>query len=116
MYFLIQDGDTALHTAVRWGETETVDYLLSAGANVNITNNVSQYIVLITYYNVCTYMLLYVTGSAKIDHVNTKTEITFIAQDYSYTQGLSMHSVSIGQCEEVYFSGGHLANPVKSRM
>ena len=98
------------------GRTETIDCLLSAGANVNITNNVSQYVVLITYYNVCTYMLLYMTGSAKIDHVSTKTEITFIAQDYSYTQGLSMHRVSIGQCEEVYFSGGHFADSVKSRM
>ena len=98
------------------GRTETVDYLLSAGADVNITNNVSQCVVLITYYNLCTYVLLYVTGSAKIDHVSTKIGIHFIAQDYSYTQGLSIHSVSIGQCEEVYFSGGHFADSVKSRM
>ena len=58
------------------------------------------------------------TGSAKIDHVaiGTKTDIHFIAQDYSYTQGLSIHDVSIGQCEEVYFSGGHFVDPVKSRM
>ena len=31
-----------------------------------------------------------------------------------YTQRLSIHGVSIGQREEVYFSGGHFANPVKS--
>ena len=48
----------------------------------------------------------------KTNHVHTKTEITFIAQDYSYTQELSMHSVSTGQCERVCFSGGHFADPV----
>ena len=54
------------------------------------------------------------TESTKINQVGTKTDIHFIAQAYSYTQGLSTHSVSIGQCEMVYFSGGHFANPVKS--
>ena len=43
--------------------------------------------------------VLYVTGSAKTSHVCTKTEIHFIAQDYSYvvsyTQEVSMHSVSL---------------------
>ena len=29
---------------------------------------------------------IYVTVSTKTDHVRTKTEITFIAQEYSYTQ------------------------------
>ena len=56
------------------------------------------------------------TKSAKIDHVGAaKTEIHFIAQDYSYTQELSMHhSVSTVQCELVCFSGGgHFADPVK---
>ena len=36
----------------------------------------------------------------------------FIAQDYSYIQELSMHSVSTGQCELVCFSGGHFADPM----
>ena len=55
-----------------------------------------------------------VTGSAKTSHVRTKTEIHFIAQDYSYTQEVPMHSVSTAQCEWVYFSGGHFADPVMS--
>ena len=38
---LIQDGDTALHRAARRGNTEIVDQLVSAGADVNIINNVS---------------------------------------------------------------------------
>ena len=50
----------------------------------------------------------YVTGSAKASHVRTKTEIHFIAQDYSYTQEVFMHSISTAQCEWVCFSGGHL--------
>ena len=42
---------------------------------------------------------------------------TFIAQEHSgYTQELSMHSVSTGQCEWVCFSGGHFADPVMSRL
>ena len=39
-------------------------------------------------------MYVYVTGSTKTSHVRTKIEIHFIAQDYSYTQEVSMHSVS----------------------
>ena len=58
----------------------------------------------------------YVTVSAKTDHVRTKTEITFIARGHSYTQELSMHSVSTIQCERVCFSGGHFADPVVSRL
>ena len=54
------------------------------------------------------------TGSAKTSHVRTKNEIHFIAQDYSYTQEVSMHSVSTAQCERICFSGGHFANPVMS--
>ena len=42
---LIQDGDTALHNAARWGHTEVVEYLLSSQAHVNVTNNVSQFII-----------------------------------------------------------------------
>ena len=38
------------------------------------------------------------TSSVKISHVCTKTGIHFIAQDYSYTQEVSMHSVSTAQC------------------
>ena len=53
---------------------------------------------------------------AKTGHVHTKTEITFIAQDHSYTQELSTHSVSTGQCEWVCFSGGHFADPVTSQL
>ena len=56
------------------------------------------------------------TGSGKTSHVRirTKSEIHFIAQDYSYTQEVSMHSVSTAQCEWVCFSGGHFADPVMS--
>ncbi len=43
-------------------------------------------------------------GSAKTSHVRTKTEIHFIAQDYS---------VSV---QRVCFHGGHFANPVMSRL
>ena len=57
-----------------------------------------------------------VTGFVKTLHVRTKTEIYFIAQDYSYTQELSMHSVSTAHCEPVCFSGGHFANPVMSQL
>ena len=46
MCILIQDGDTALHKAAKEGKTECVDHLLSAGADVTITNNVSQYVIL----------------------------------------------------------------------
>ena len=42
---IIQDGDTALHDAARNGHTETVDCLISAGADKNIANKVSQYVV-----------------------------------------------------------------------
>ena len=58
-------------------------------------------------------MIPYVTVSAKTDHVSTKSEITFIAQEHSYQQ-LSMHSISTVQCEQVCFSGGHFADPVMS--
>ena len=57
-----------------------------------------------------------VTGSAKTSHVRTKIEIHFNAQDYSYTQEVSMHSVSTAQCERVCFSGGDFADPVISRL
>ena len=40
--------------------------------------------------------------SAKTSHVRSKTEIHFIAQDHSYTQELSMHSVSTDQYEQVW--------------
>ena len=50
----------------------------------------------------------YVTGSAKPAMFHTKTKIHFIAQDYSYTQEVFMHSVSTAQCERVCFSEGHL--------
>ena len=56
------------------------------------------------------------TVSAKTDHVCSKTETTFTAQEHSYTQELSMHSVSTVQGEQVCFSGGHFADPVMSRL
>ena len=56
------------------------------------------------------------TGTAKTSHVCTKTEIHFIAQDHSYTQEVSMRSVSTAQCEQVCFSEGHFANPVMSQL
>ena len=52
---------------------------------------------------------------AKISHVRTKTEIHFIASDHSYTQELSIHCVSTGQCEWFCFSGGHFSDPVMSQ-
>ena len=42
---LIQGGDTALHIAAQEGYTEVVEYLLSSQAHVNVTNNVSQFII-----------------------------------------------------------------------
>ena len=56
MSILIQYGDTALHCAAFEGHTETVDHLVSAGADVNITNDVSQYIVFMYVFN---YFILY---------------------------------------------------------
>ena len=44
MCILIQDGDTALHDAANGGYTETVNQLVSVGADINIINNVSQYV------------------------------------------------------------------------
>ena len=60
--------------------------------------------------------IIYVTGSAKTSHVRIKIEIHFIAQaqDYSYTQEVSIHSVSNAQCQWISFSGGDFANPVIS--
>ena len=51
MRVLIQNGDTALHRAARWGHTETVECLVSAGADRNITNKVSQYVVFLYSVN-----------------------------------------------------------------
>ena len=56
MSILIQGGNTALHRAALMGQTETVDHLVSAGADVNITNNVSQYVVFMYVFN---YFILY---------------------------------------------------------
>ena len=50
--------------------------------------------------------------TAKINCTGAKADIHFIVQDYSYN--ISIHNVSIGQCEEVCCSGGHFADPVKS--
>ena len=55
MSILIQDGDTALHTAAWKEHTETVDHLMSAGTDVNITNNVSQYVVFMYVLIYCYY-------------------------------------------------------------
>ena len=40
MCILIQYGDTALHNAADEGHVEIVDHLVSAGADMNITNEV----------------------------------------------------------------------------
>ena len=45
VYDLIQFGDTALHIAAQEGYTEIVEHLLSSQAHVNITNDVSQFII-----------------------------------------------------------------------
>ena len=37
---------------------------------------------------------------------------SYIAQDHSYAQELSMHSVSTIQCELICFPGGHFADHV----
>ena len=37
----IQDGDTALDIAAKFGHMEVAEYLIKAGANVNITDDVS---------------------------------------------------------------------------
>ena len=58
MSILIQGGDTPLHDAAYMGYTETVDHLVSAGANVNITNNVSQYVVFMYVLNYFNLLLL----------------------------------------------------------
>ena len=39
--YSLQVGDTALHLAAYFGHTETVDQLVSVGADVNISNKVS---------------------------------------------------------------------------
>ena len=57
-------------------------------------------------------LLMTLLRSAKINHVGTET----LAQAYSYTQVLSMHSISTAQCKLVCFFGGHCADPVKSQM
>ena len=59
---------------------------------------------------------MHVTGFTKTSHVHIKTEIHFIAQDYSYTQEVSIHDVSTAQCEWVCFSGRHFADPVMSQL
>ena len=46
VYDLIQIGDTAFHNAAQNGHIKVVDYLLSLQPNINVTNNVSQFIVL----------------------------------------------------------------------
>ena len=64
----------------------------------------------------CYCNIVYVTGSAETRHVRTKTEIHFIPQDYSYTQEVSMYSVSTVQCERVCFPGGDFADRVMSQL
>ena len=53
-------------------------------------------------------MPIFATVSTKTNHVCTKSEITFIVQEHSYTQELSMHGGSTVQCEWVCFFGGIL--------
>ena len=45
MCILIQIGYTPLHDAAGEGYTEIVDYLVSAGSDLTITNKVNQYVV-----------------------------------------------------------------------
>ena len=40
MSVITQDGDSALMEAARWGRTETVLWLLEAGANIDLQNKV----------------------------------------------------------------------------
>ena len=39
--YIIQDGETILHKACSRGDHNTVDFLIKAGANIDIVNNVS---------------------------------------------------------------------------
>ena len=58
--------------------------------------------------------MIYVTGSAKISHVRTKTEIILLHKIIaSYIREISIHSVSTAQCDQVCFSGD-FADPVMS--
>ena len=52
MCILIQDGNTALHKAAWEGHTETVDCLVSAGADVNVANKVRKPIAMLYLTNV----------------------------------------------------------------
>ena len=41
IYYLFQDGNTALLAAARWEQLEVVEYLILAKADINATNNVN---------------------------------------------------------------------------
>ena len=45
LYFMIcyflQDGDTPIHLALRYGHVEVVEKLISSGADVNVVDKVS---------------------------------------------------------------------------
>ena len=46
MFIYTQDGETALHLAAEENSKEAADVLISAGADLNITNIVSHQVVL----------------------------------------------------------------------
>ena len=46
VFIYTQDDETALHLAARENSKEAADVLISAGADLNITNNVSHQVVL----------------------------------------------------------------------
>ena len=59
-------------------------------------------------------MCLYVTESVNTFAQKLKSILLYVAS--SYTQELSIYSVSTVQYELVCFSGGHFANPVMSQL
>ena len=53
-YFL-QDGDTPIHLALRYGHVQVVEKLISSVADVNVANKVSVNRVCVKYYSVTHY-------------------------------------------------------------
>ena len=53
-------------------------------------------------------------GGGKVENHNHPIRQTKTVQEIM--QEISMHSVSTGQCERVYFPGGHFADPVILRL
>ena len=51
MSVIIQDGNSALMIAARWGMTEVVSLLLKAGADIHLRNKVCQYTYKVVFTN-----------------------------------------------------------------